>query len=117
MERSLTNRSNSNIWYDFFNKSPKFDSLKPQQVRKKENIAAAIQPLNKPRVDNELMALLEDIYSEEQQQMHKLSSVEYMAITSELKQVFSQKLESTRECMAKLRMVMRSMESVNERLS
>jgi hypothetical protein len=117
MEKSLTNRSSSNIWYDFFNKSPKFNALKPQQVRKKEHVAAAIQPLNAPSMDNALMALLQDLYIEEQQQMHKLSSVEYMAITSELKQVFSEKLESTRECMAKLRTVMRSIESVNERLS
>lgn len=86
-------------------------------MRKKENIQQIIESVSPARIDNALMALLEDIYMEEQEQMHKLSGVEYMAITSELKQVFSDKLQSTRECMAKLRNLMRSEESLNERLS
>lgn len=86
-------------------------------MKKKENMQQVMQPVAPARVDNDLMALLEDIYMEEQQQMYKLSRVEYMAITSELKQVFSDKLQSTRECMAKLRNMMRSMQSLDERLS
>lgn len=113
MERPVTSRS-PNIWYDFFNKPHKFnDTVKTINesslliTNRSDHRGHKIMPYTKQKVSppDELLDLLEDIYSEEQHQVDTLSEAQYLAITPELKKVFSEKLESTKGCMAKLKNV------------